>query len=54
MKEKKKEYIESAMRTVSKIENIENNATLYMIRGLLHYSLEDLDSALKDFDQCLN
>ena len=25
-----------------------------MIRGLLYYALGDLDSALKDFDQCLN
>jgi hypothetical protein len=25
-----------------------------MIRGLLHYALGDLDSALNDFDKCLN
>ena len=25
-----------------------------MIRGLLNYALNDLDTALKDFDQCLN
>ena len=54
MKDKKKEYLESAMRTIKKVETIENNPSLYMIRGLLHYALNDLDSALKDFDQCLN
>lgn len=54
MKEKKKEYLESAMRTIAKVETIENNPSLYMIRGLLHYALSDLDAALKDFDQCLN
>lgn len=25
-----------------------------MIRGLLHYALGDMDSALKDLDQCLS
>jgi len=42
------------MRTIKKVETIENNPSLYMIRGLLEYSLGDLDAALKDFDQCLN
>ena len=54
MKEKKKEYLESAMRTIAKVETIENNPSLFMIRGLLHYALGDLDSALKDLEQCLN
>ncbi len=54
MKEKKRSYLESAMKTISKHETIDNNPSLYMIRGLLHYALEDLDAALKDFDQCLN
>ena len=42
------------MRTIKKVETIENNPSLDMIRGLLEYSLGDLDAALKDFDQCLN
>ena len=54
MKEKKREYLESAMRTIKKVETIENNPSLYMIRGLLYYALGDLDPALKDFDQYLN
>lgn len=57
MKDKKREYLESAMKTIRKEEKekkIENNPSLFMIRGLLHYALGDSDSALKDFDQCLN
>ena len=42
------------MRTITKVEAIENNPSLFMIRGLLHYSLGDLDKALKDLDQCLS
>ena len=42
------------MRTINKVETIENNPSLFMIRGLLNYALGDLDGALKDFDHCLN
>lgn len=42
------------MRTISKVDNIENNPSLFMISGLLHYALGDLDKALKDLDQCLS
>ena len=42
------------MKTVDKVEIMENNPSLFMIRGLLHYALGDLDSALKDLEQCLN
>ncbi len=48
MKEKKREYLESAMRTINKVETIENNPSLFMIRGLLHYAMGDLDHAMKD------
>lgn len=41
------------MRTVNKIFTIENNPSLFMIKGLLHYALGDLDKALEDFDQNL-
>jgi hypothetical protein len=40
------------MKTISKIETIENNPSLYMIRGLLNYAAGDLDAALKDLDKC--
>lgn len=36
------------MKTVAKVETIENNPSLFMIRGLLYFALGDLDSALKD------
>ena len=42
------------MKTVDKVKIMENNPSLFMIRGLLHYALGDLDSALKDLEQCLN
>jgi tetratricopeptide (TPR) repeat protein len=54
MKDKKKDYLESAMKTINKVQTIENNPSLFMIRGLLHYALGDMDNALKDLDQCLS
>lgn len=53
LKDKKKDYLESALRTVKKVETIENNPSLFMIRGLLEFALGNSDAALKDLDQCL-
>lgn len=54
LKDKKREYLESAMRTIKKVETIENNPSLFMIRGLLHYALGDPDSAFNDLEKYLN
>ena len=42
------------MRTINKVEQIENNPSLFMVSGILHYALGDLDRALKELDQCLS
>lgn len=54
LKDKKKEYLESAMRTIKKVETIENNPSLFLIRGLLHYALADPDNAYNDIEKYLN
>jgi tetratricopeptide (TPR) repeat protein len=42
------------MRTIRKVETIENNPSLFMIRGLLHYALADPDAAFNDLEKYLN
>jgi hypothetical protein len=44
MKDKKMEYLESAMKTLSKVTlPIENNPSLFLVRGFLNYALNKLN-----------
>lgn len=42
------------MRTIKKVETVENNPSLFLIRGLLYYALADPDSAFNDIEKYLN
>lgn len=54
-KEKKIAYLESAMKSILKVEkNIENNPSLFLIRGFLFYAMGDLEKALSDIEKCIN
>lgn len=55
MKDKRNEYIHSAIKTVLKVEkHIENNPSLFLVRGFLYYAIGDLEKALDDLDKCMS
>jgi tetratricopeptide (TPR) repeat protein len=55
MVDKKQEYLQSAMKTISKVDKIpENNPSLCLIRGLLKFSLGDVESSIVDFDTSIH
>ena len=42
------------MKTVLKVDKyIENNPSLFLVRGFLNYATGDLEKALDDLDKCL-
>ena len=49
------EYLESAIKTLSKnTVPIENNPSLFVIRGFLNYTLGNLNEAIEDFGMYQN
>lgn len=55
MTEKRKEYLQNAIKTVLKVDKtLENNPSLFLVRGFLNYATGDLEKALDDLDRCMS
>lgn len=55
MKAKQEEYLQSALKTIMKCEKeIENNPSLFLVKGFIHYALGDGEKGLADLDKYMN
>ena len=55
MKSKQEEYLHSALKTILKCDKqIENNPSLFLVRGFIYYALGEAEKGLEDLDRCMN